>query len=431
MSFSSLSPEILDLIAGHLASLHKPPPARTTTAHPHPKTSRATRQSPETGNSASSATHSPQPAQTALTYRRRYFQRDEDEYNNLLAFQDGIKALLTELASWSDDASPLGIHLLLSAESPMGRDAGGKKSSPLRGYDDRWAYPGHILSLPHEPSVRSLPAAIPFVRKLTVARTGRHIHPDVLGILIERLPALRELDVKFHAMHRRRKRALLRHRTALARALCAPGLETLETLRIELNEHTPLDHGFEGVRDRDDASPGGDLMNRAVCRLARGNLRELHIEGAWPIPPALFGACEEREEGTGETLAFPNLKVMEVRFPIVTYDGRWLFTGNLKDVEIFDSTDVGPGLDPPTSYEDDMDVELPSDYEDEFEYYDTDVENGDDPMHGWRATPDPEVFNPILEALVKATLAMPQLEHLRAQPVPPRAWGEMRWSLST
>jgi hypothetical protein len=300
----------------------------------------------------------------------------------------------------------------------MIRDAGGKKSSPLRGYDDRWEYPGHILSLPHEPSVRSLPSAIPFVRKLTVARTGRHIHPDVLGILVGRLLALRELDEKFHAMHRRRKRALLRHHTALARALCAPGLETLETLRIELNEHTPLDHGFEGVPDRDDAYSDGDLMNRTVCRLARGNLRELHLEGAWPISPALFGACEEREEGTGETLTFPNLKIMEVRFPIVTYDGRWLFTRDPEDVEIFDSTDVEPGLDPPTSYEDDMDVELPSDYEDEFEYYDTDVENGDDPMHGWRATPDPEVFNPILEALVKATLAMPQLEHLRAQPVP-------------
>jgi hypothetical protein len=107
-----------------------------------------------------------------------------------------------------------------------------------------------------------------------------------------------------------------------------------------------------------------------------------------------------------------------VRFPIVTYNGRWLFTGDPEDVEIFDSTDARPGLDPPTSYEDDMEVVLPSDYEDEFEYYDADVENGDDPIRGWRATPDPETFNPILKALVKASLAMPQLEHLRAQTAP-------------
>jgi hypothetical protein len=191
----------------------------------------------------------------------------------------------------------------------MGRDAGGKKSAPLPGYDDRWAYPGHILSLPHEPSVRSLPAAIPLVRKLTVSRTGRHIHPSVLGILVVWFPGLRELDVRFHAMHRRRKQALLRHRTALARALCTPVLENLETLRIELNEHTPLNHGFEGLPDREDAYPGGDLMNRKVCRLARRNLRELHLEGAWAISPALFGACEEGEDCSHMTLTFSNLKV--------------------------------------------------------------------------------------------------------------------------
>ncbi|KAL3447471.1 hypothetical protein BJX65DRAFT_307880 [Aspergillus insuetus] len=188
-------------------------------------------------------------------------------------------------------------------------------------------------------------------------------------------------------MHRRRKQALLRHRTALVRALYTPVLDNLERLRIELNEHTPLDHGFEGLPDRDDAYPGGVLINRPVCRLARENLRELHVEGAWPILPALFGACGEAEER--EMLAFPNLKIMEIRFPIVTYDGRWLFTGEPEDVKTFDSTDVRPPRP-------------------------ADLTNSSTTTR----TPDREVFNPIMKALVKASVAMPHLEHLRAQTAP-------------
>ncbi|KAL3486987.1 hypothetical protein BJX62DRAFT_214434 [Aspergillus germanicus] len=292
----------------------------------------------------------------------------------------------------------------------MDRDAGGKKSSPLQGYGDRWAYPGHILSLPHEPTVRSLSERILFVRKLTLARAGRHIHPSVLGILVERFPGLKELDVKFHAIHRRRREAIVRHRVSLALALCTPGLENLETLRIELDEHTPLDHGYDEFGNKDGEYPAGEVLNRAVCGLAQHGLRELHLDGAWPISPALFGACEG-----GKASTFQHLKIMNVTFLLVTYDGRWLFRGNPEDVEEFDEEDVPPGLDPPVSYEEDMDIELPSDYEDEFEFYGADDENGDNPQHQWRERPDPGVFNPIVKSLVKASLRMPRLEHLRVR----------------
>jgi hypothetical protein len=117
----------------------------------------------------------------------------------------------------------------------------------------------------------------------------------------------------------------------------------------------------------------------AVCRLATEGFRELHLDGAWPISAALFGACEEGGKPT-----FPHLKIMNITFPIVTYDGRWLFRGDPEDVEEFDDEDVPPGLEQPVSYEEDMDIELPPDYEDEFEFYGADDENGDNPQHQWR-----------------------------------------------
>ncbi|CEL01357.1 hypothetical protein ASPCAL00941 [Aspergillus calidoustus] len=128
----------------------------------------------------------------------RFFQRDEDEYNSLLAIRHGIKALVDELASWSDDAGSLGIHLLLSAESPIGRDAGGTKPSPLEGF----AVAGRIRrissrSLPNRASGPSPSGLPPSIRKLTLT------HADVYGSSPRNSRGLRGLDVRFHGMHRR------------------------------------------------------------------------------------------------------------------------------------------------------------------------------------------------------------------------------------
>ncbi|KAL2857575.1 hypothetical protein BJX68DRAFT_263137 [Aspergillus pseudodeflectus] len=106
-------------------------------------------------------------------------------------------------------------------------------------------------------------------------------------------------------------------------------------------------------------------------------LRELRLHGAWQVSPALFGACGVG----GETASFLDLKGLEVSFPIVAYDGCWLFGGNPGDVRKYEDDDVPPCLDPPISYDGDMDFELPSDYEDELEYYSADLENRDNPQH--------------------------------------------------
>ncbi|KAL2857576.1 hypothetical protein BJX68DRAFT_263138 [Aspergillus pseudodeflectus] len=133
----SLSPQILELIAGHLASLHTTTPRKdpygtcptqvlalytTITRNRQLSLERYTfdairSNTPDLPNLRRLIGTCPPPPKHLRQLASnidlplypkdsmRFFQRDQDEYNSLLAVQHGIKALFDELASWTDDVS--------------------------------------------------------------------------------------------------------------------------------------------------------------------------------------------------------------------------------------------------------------------------------------------------------------------------------------
>ncbi|KAL3443167.1 hypothetical protein BJX65DRAFT_312184 [Aspergillus insuetus] len=275
--------------------------------------------------------------------RRRRFEREREQFDNLAAFlRDGSRSAY-------------------SAHRALG--VSGAHTDP-RSVTKDVEDPGHI----------------PYIHTLKIAQTGRHIDRKVVSVLVERIRHLRRLDLKFLRMQRRRKYFIARRHERLAEALESLLLDRVETLGIWLSEHAPRNHDFEIADARDPEYPKADRLNRAVFKLAQQRLRELYIDESWPISPALFGACDKRQAPT-----FPYLKTMEVTFPIVTYNGRWLYKGHPDDIKEDDDSEEGPSLDNPRSKESDGEFSLPADYEDELEYF---------------------------TSLVQATLGMPRLQQL-------------------
>lgn len=176
-----------------------------------------------------------------------------------------------------------------------------------------------------------------------------------------------------------------------------------------MGEKTPLNHSYEAAIAPDLSYPKGDLLNRVVFKLAQQNLRKLYVRG-WRVSPALWGAAEDKSND----LLFPHLQTVDITFPLITYDGRWFYTGDPNEVEPLQGGDPGEESEP--NSDSDRDSNLSSDSgswgEDKVYVYREAVLNGDEPSHWWRLKPDPDMFYPLVRAMVTAAMRMPKLEHL-------------------
>lgn len=132
--------------------------------------------------------------------------------------------------------------------------------------------------------------------------------------------------------------------------------------------------------------------------------------------PGIMGAGEE----DSRDLLFPYLKIVDITFSLITYDGRWYYTGNPNKVKSV--ADLNPGEEYGPDLDSDSDLNSNSSFDseswgrDNIDQYREAVLNGDEPQHLWRQKPDPDTFYPLVRAMVAAAMRMPKLEHLRMGP---------------
>ncbi|KAL3469567.1 hypothetical protein BJX99DRAFT_251913 [Aspergillus californicus] len=345
--------------------------------------------------------------------RRRNFERRREHQANLVAFRQEVVCLWTELAAWQDEdslAPSQDLNLVLVAEVPLYRGRDDLPWWEILGPGlgcECWAHPEHSLSLDNSvDGPPSLPV-LPRVTNLIIARSGRRIHPTAIQEILVSLPNLRFLDLTIWPVKPKNKAIRAEMRDHLARALDAPSLEKLEILRITMDEWTPCNHNFMITDIQDPNYPDGDHLNRAVCKLVQTSLRELHLLGEYMISPVLWGLDGENPDR--ETNLFPHLQKLEVRFPIITYDGRWYYTGDPRcgmddqDFEDEDDDDDGFGG-----------GQTPSSTSSDTDSCSSTYLNGVNPQAAWRTSPDPAMFDPLIKGLVSAAARMPELVSLRA-----------------
>lgn len=317
--------------------------------------------------------------------RRREHRANQDSFRN------GLVKIWHELSGWD---KPPSLFLDLSASSP---------SDDCSAFDseNRWLLPENSLSIDTE-SIK-LPE-VECMISLVVGKQGRRIHPATVYEMILTLPNLRVLDWTMASVQLRHKALRAEYSAILAKALQAPTLVKLEVLSLSLTECPPNNHDFDMGLERDPTYPDGDMLSLAIRELAQRNLRELNLDQV-PISPALFGSSD-----TDANTSFPHLEHVRIKFPIITYDGRWYYTGNRDSVnpEELDpeeqmQIDNGPSLEEPDS-DIESDISLNMDR--------ADFLNGKIPWYNWRTRPDPTMFNTLIRSVVAATLRMPKLKNL-------------------
>ncbi|KAL4779252.1 hypothetical protein BJX76DRAFT_361966 [Aspergillus varians] len=314
--------------------------------------------------------------------RSRCFERRREHQANRRTFQNGVQDLWEALSLWNDgDNVSSGLRLVLTAEAPV--------QFPEGLQADRWAYPEHSLTLDDAGVTPVLPK-ISCITALQVAYAGRRIHPAAIGTLLASLPNLQDLDLKIWPIQRQHRALVAEHITTLAQALESPTLARLEQLRIWLGQHTPGDHNYETALARDPSYPAGDVLNHAVFKLAQRSLRELYLDEAWMISPALWGVISHSS------------RMM----------ARWLCTGDPNEVRPLEGDAPPPPREEPEP-DSDSNSSFNSEVGDEIDDYHEEVLNGDEPRHPWRVKPDPDTFHPLACVLVAAVLRMPSLEHLK------------------
>ncbi|KAL4909671.1 hypothetical protein BDW74DRAFT_143500 [Aspergillus multicolor] len=340
--------------------------------------------------------------------RSRCVERRREHEANLIAFRNGVRELWEELSMWNDGDKPsAGLCLVLTADAPVIYPGGLGNG--------RWAYLEHSLTLDDSDNGDTRLPDIPSITSLNIANTGRRIHPSAIGTLLASLPNIRDLDLKIHPIQRMHNALVTEHINALAHALETPTLAKLEKLRIWLGQHAPRDHNHDPAVSQDPSYPQGDILNKAVSKLAQQSLRELYLDEAWMISPALFTASDTENS---DDLSFPYLKTASISFPLITYDGRWLYTG--------DPGDIPPQKEnAPQTFRQEPEAEPDLDFNpeggDDIDRYHESLVDDDEPGHPWRIIPDSEAFDPIVHSLAAAVLKMPSLEHLKVETTPTAA----------
>ncbi|KAL4738457.1 hypothetical protein BDV11DRAFT_189573 [Aspergillus similis] len=318
-------------------------------------------------------------------------ERRREHRANQASFRHGLVKIWNELSCWD---KPPSLFLDLSASSPSD-DKSAFES------ENRWLLPEHSLSVDTE-SVK-LPK-VECVNSLAVGKQGRRIHPATVYEMILTLPNLRVLDWAMAPVQLRHQALKAEYAATLAKALQAPTLAKLEVLSLSLSEYPPNNHDFDTGLECDPSYPDGDMLSLAVRALAQQSLRELNLDHV-PVSPALFGPS-----APGANTSFPHLEHVRIKFPILTYDGRWYYTGSRESVEPEEldpeeqmQIDNGPSLDEPDS---DVESEVSLNMER------ADFLNGMIPWYSWKTRPDPTMFNTLMRSVVAATLRMPKLKNL-------------------
>ncbi|KAL3448153.1 hypothetical protein BJX65DRAFT_73752 [Aspergillus insuetus] len=348
--------------------------------------------------------------------RRFCFERRREHQANLATFRDGIRKLWTELASWEEDL-PLGTRLVLAAEAPMDRGREGDEV-PIGLGDKRWAFPEHSLTLCDDNSsdeVSILPA-LRHVTILEVAKSGRRIYPTAISQMISSLSNLRKLEVAISPVQPKNRDLRAEMRNDLARVLESPMLHSLEVLRVQMDEATPYNHNFRIAFEEDPEYPDGDHLCRAVCKLAQRRLRELCMVGPCLISPALWGLSPDNLDTDKLDLTFPSLETVKIEFALVTYDGRWYYTGdateNIGDEEEANAEPTYSQRELASDSDSDSCSSFNSEYHDEINDYREDCLNGNNPYNTWRRHPDAQTFEPLQRGMILAAMQMPKLRAL-------------------
>ncbi|RAQ49289.1 hypothetical protein AFGD_002447 [Aspergillus flavus] len=319
-----------------------------------------------------------------LCLERRRESKANDE-----AFNRGVIDLFDEMSSWETQ----GMDLTLTASSPMDRH---RRSSELGcGLSDkRWSFEDNYLTLDNEVSLPQLT----FVGGLTIANARRSLHPSAIGKIISSLPSLERLTMELNAPKAKRVEMQNEHRISLANALESPSLSNLRTLNIYIEQDIPYNHNFKN-QPTDPQYPDGDVLNIAIRKLAENtHLRTLNLTGWWLVSPALFN--------TDKT--FPYLQKVQIQGALITYDGRWYYSGNPTDVEAsYDP--IRYGADDEDSSDSDSNSSFNSEFQDSLPEHREALLNGERPYHMWRTQPDLQMFDPLMKVMATAILRMPRL----------------------
>ncbi|OJJ02079.1 hypothetical protein ASPVEDRAFT_655563 [Aspergillus versicolor CBS 583.65] len=330
---------------------------------------------------------------------RRYCkERREEHQANLGAFHEGVTTLWNELSTWKDK-KPL-LELQLGAQSHTDKyDSDDGWHEGCEEY--RWLYPDHSLS------IDSQKAALPTLDCVSsfIIDGGRRIHPTTLKDIFLTLPNLRELNLTLPSVHARYKASRAEYRADLAKALEAPTLQKLEILSLSMKEAAPGNHAFNIALAEDPSYPDGDVLSHAIRKLAQTSLHILNLDGPCMISPALWSS------GQRDDADFPYLTELAVDMTIVTYDGRWYYTGDPAAIEAEelhseDELEIGVGV------ESDSESANPERYDEEIDGERAAFFNGNIPYYPWRRNPDPAMYDPLVRSLAGAALRMPRLKYL-------------------
>lgn len=424
-SLNSLSPEIIDLIAWELFTLGVPVAPYATISRQfqvaverltfgrvyvsgdnhrqlcaisaHPRRRRALR------SLIYGITLPPYPSS------RRYCKERRREHEaNLAAFHEGVTTLWKELSTWKDKTPSIELQLGADSSTDEYDDEGWHG-----GYEDyRWLYPDHSLSIDSQKALPTLDCVSAFM-----VEGGRRIHPTTFRDIFLTLPNLRELNLTLPSVHARYRASRADSRAELAKALEAPTLQKLESLSLCMQETAPGNHDFNIALAEDPSYPDGDVLGHAIRKLAQRSLHILNLDGPCMVSPALWSGQDDAE--------FPYLTELVVRMTIVTYDGRWYYTGDPAAIEAEE-------LDPEDELEIGVDVESetesanPEIYDDEIHEERAAFFNGDIPYYPWRRRPDPDMYDPLVRSLAEAAMRMPRLGYLHVTTKGSRGYKEDR-----
>ena len=178
-------------------------------------------------------------------------------------------------------------------------------------------------------------------------------------------------------------------------------MSNLRTLNIYIEQDIPRNHNFRN-QSEDPKYPDGDVLNIAIRRLIeRAHLTDLSLTGFWLVSPVLFDGKE----------IFPYLKRVKIEGALITYDGRWHYTGNptTVDADYEGAQDDAEGGD--DGNVSDSNSSFNSEFEDSLPEGREALLNGDVPNHMWRTQPDPQMFDPLMKTMATALLRMPQLQN--------------------
>ncbi|OGM49435.1 hypothetical protein ABOM_003579 [Aspergillus bombycis] len=298
------------------------------------------------------------------------------------AFKKGLIDLFDGLATWDKQ----GVYLAITTSSSV--DLGHRPLDLDMGLWPRYRTLRDIYLSSDNAELPELSC----IGSLYIPDVERYLYPSVIAWIISSLPGLESLRLKLNAPAPRKKE-LQEYRLALAKALDSPSLSNLKELYISFEESIPLNHSYE-TQAEDPVYPDGDVLNLSLRRLAEtAPLESLVLTGWWPISPALFNG----------TAPFPYLQDLHIDAAMLTYDGRWYYTGNPDSVD--------------PHFQFDTDEDEGSDSDPSIISEDTEAANGqgeavlndDEPQHLWRTEPDPQMFDALMKSMAEAMNRMPRL----------------------